>query len=143
MCSNINQTQIQVRYSETDQMAVAYHGNYFAWFEIGRTELMREAGLPYGELEDNGLFLPVLKAYCEYKSSVLYDDVVTVITRTEKLSGTRIKFTYEIIRDHKVLAEGYTEHAFLQKGGKPVILYKHNSLLWERLSAVIGPDEKR
>ncbi len=137
MCYKRNETEVRVRYSETDQMGVAYHANYLPWFEIGRTELMRSSGFSYKELEDNGLFLPVLQVNCEYVSSAFYDDQLVVITTVTKLTGTRVKFEYEIYRESKQLAKGYTEHAFLKKGEKPVILYKFNPVLWDRFCSVL------
>jgi len=128
-----NETTFRVRYQETDQMGVVYHANYLVWFETGRTELMREMELPYIEFEKSGLLLPVLKAYCEYKHSARYDDQVTVITRLSSLQNVRLNFDYEIKRGSKLLAKGYTEHAFINENGKPVALKKTNPFLWNRL----------
>ena len=128
-----NETTFRVRYQETDQMGVVYHANYLVWFETGRTELMREMELPYIEFEKSGLLLPVLKAYCEYKHSARYDDQVTVITRLSSLQNVRLNFDYEIKRGSKLLAKGYTEHAFINEKGKPVALKKTNPFLWNRL----------
>ncbi len=128
-----NETLFRVRYNETDQMSVAYHANYLVWFEMGRAELMREIGLPYIEFEKSGLMLPVLKVYCEYKHAAHYDDELYVITRLSNLQKVRLTFDYEIRREGKLLARGYTEHAFINQDGKPVALKKFSPFLWNRL----------
>lgn len=128
-----NETMIRVRYEETDQMGVAYHAKYLVWFEIGRTELMRSIGLPYIEFEKSELFLPVLKAYCEYKHAARYDDQLMITTRLEILQYVRLTFNYEIRRAGKLLARGYTEHAFINDKGRPIVLKKFSPFLWNRL----------
>ncbi len=135
-----NETKIRVRYQETDQMGMAYHANYLAWFEIGRTELMRSIGLPYIEFEKSNLYLPVLKAYCEYKHAARYDDLLTIITFIESLQYVRTVFNYEIRRDDKKIAGGYTEHAFINEAGRPVVLKKISPFLWNRLYKALESD---
>ncbi len=135
-----NETKIRVRYQETDQMGMAYHANYLVWFEIGRTELMRSIGLPYIEFEKSSLYLPVLKAYCEYKHAARYDDLLTIITFIESLQYVRTVFNYEIRRDDKKIAGGYTEHAFINEAGRPVVLKKISPFLWNRLYKALESD---
>ncbi len=135
-----NETTIRVRYQETDQMGMAYHANYLVWFELGRTELMRSIGLPYIEFEKSNLYLPVLKAYCEYKHAARYDDLLTIITFIESLQYVRTVFNYEIRRDDKKIAGGYTEHAFINEAGRPVVLKKISPFLWNRLYNALGRD---
>lgn len=133
-----NQATVRVRYEETDQMGVAYHAKYLVWFEIGRTELMRSIGLPYIEFEKSKLFLPVLKAYCEYKHAARYDDELTIKTRLESLQNVRLTFNYDILREGKLIARGYTEHAFMNESGRPVALKKFSPFLWNRLCQALG-----
>jgi len=130
---HINETVFRVRYQETDQMGVAYHANYLVWFEMGRTELMRSIGLPYIEFEKSNLYLPVLKAYCEYKHAVRYDDELTVLTNLDSLEKVRLVFKYELHKDGRKMAFGYTEHAFINAAGRPVVLKKVSPFLWNRL----------
>lgn len=138
-----NKTTVRVRYEETDQMGVAYYANYLVWFEVGRSELMRSIGLPYLEFEKSKLYLPVLKAYCEYKYAVRYDDQITVITHLDHLQKVRLNFQYEIRLNDKLMARGYTEHAFINERGKPVVLKKISPFLWNHLcKAVEEYDEK-
>lgn len=137
-----NETEIRVRYKETDQMGVAYHANYLIWFEVGRAELMRSIGLPYREFEKNGLFLPVLKVYCEYKHAVKYDEQITVVTRLQELQNVRLYFSYEIRLDNRLMAGGYTEHAFINEKGKPVALKKTSPFLWNHLCKAIEKQQE-
>jgi len=130
---NANETVFRVRYQETDQMGIAYHANYLVWFEMGRTELMRSFGLPYIEFEKSSLYLPVLKAYCEYKHAIRYDDEITVLTKLNSLGKVRLVFNYELYKDGRKMAFGYTEHAFINEVGRPVVLKKVSPFLWNRL----------
>ena len=71
-------TQIRVRYADTDQMKVVYHGKFLEYFEVGRTALIRSLGLPYAELESRGILLPVIEAYAKYRKPARYDDLLSV-----------------------------------------------------------------
>lgn len=112
---------IRVRYSETDQMGVAWHGEYFAWFEVGRTDLLRGQGLTYSELEKRGLRLPVIETHARYLKPVFYDDLLEVRTRVTALTGARIAFAYEVHRagTHGPLATGGTTHGAVDARGRP------------------------
>jgi acyl-CoA thioester hydrolase len=109
----VGQTQIRVRYAETDQMGVVYHANYLVWFEIGRVELMRQRGLNYSRLEvEEGCGIAVVEAKVRYKAPARYDDELVIETRVVKVRGPIIQFGYKIIRqaDALVLCEGETIH---------------------------------
>ncbi|HMJ85155.1 MAG TPA: thioesterase family protein [Vicinamibacterales bacterium] len=112
---------MRVRYAETDQMGVVYYANYLVWFEIGRTDLLRQNGWSYREMEVDGYSLPVIDAQCAYKASAKYDDEIEVRTSGGMLSPVRVKFSYEVVRaaDRTVLATGSTVHATLDRDGKP------------------------
>lgn len=88
---------LRVRYAETDQMGVVYHGNYAQYFEMGRVEWLRNKGISYKELEDGGVMLPVVSLNMNYKKPAYYDDELTIVTRLEFLGGVKIEFSYEII----------------------------------------------
>lgn len=111
----------RVRYAETDKMGVVYYANYLVWFEIGRTDWLRDTGLTYRAMEDAGVQLPVIEAHCEYRQGARYDDEVRIQTRAHKLSPVRIRFEYEVIRhaDGARLASGYTVHAAIDRQGRP------------------------
>jgi acyl-CoA thioester hydrolase len=115
------QTTTRVRYPETDRMGIAHHTHYFTWFELGRTELMRQVGCAYGDLEEHsGIFFPVVEASADFLASARYDEVVTITTRLVRARGVRVRFTYVITReDGTVLATGRTEHASVDRRGRP------------------------
>ncbi|SDC08890.1 acyl-CoA thioester hydrolase [Paenibacillus sp. UNCCL117] len=114
--------EIRVRYQETDQMGVVYHANYLTWLEIGRTEMIRELGIPYERLEAQGLLLPVLEADLKFRQPARYDDRVTVYTRLESLTPMRLHFAYEVKRDDDLLVAGATRHVWVNRSWKPVRL---------------------
>lgn len=115
-----SRTQITVRYAETDMMGIVYHGNYLPWFEVGRTTLLKECGLPYRELEAQGYRLPVLEVGVKYSKPALYDDLLTVITRLNERPTLRIRLEYEVRRGDDLLVTGFTTHAFINQKGEPV-----------------------
>lgn len=114
-------TRLRVRYAETDQMGVVYHGNYFAWFEVGRVELLREVGWSYKALEADGFSLPVIEATCQYRHPARYDDWLEIRTTGRMTSPLRVEFTYELVRveDDRVLATARTTHVAVTPEGKP------------------------
>jgi acyl-CoA thioester hydrolase len=112
---------VRVRYAETDKMGVVYYANYFVWFEVGRTDWLRDTGSNYRALEEDGIQLPVIEAHCEYRQGARYDDEIDIRTRAHKLSPVRIQFDYQIVRraDSMVLATGHTVHAAIDRQGRP------------------------
>ncbi|MCG0274802.1 MAG: acyl-CoA thioesterase [Thermosediminibacteraceae bacterium] len=134
------EASVSVRYAETDQMGVVYHANYYVWFEVGRSEFFDAIGLPYADMEKDGIFLPVIECFCRYKRSARYGDRIKVKTRVVEIKPTRVKLAYEIFRegDGVLLAEGYTEHAFTGKDGRPVNLKKSHPEVWNTLVKGIG-----
>jgi acyl-CoA thioester hydrolase len=115
-----SRTQVTVRYAETDMMGVVYHGNYLPWFEVGRTTLLKELGLPYRQLEEEGFRLPVLEVSARYLRPAVYDDTVTIVTRLHDRPLLRIRLEYEVKRGEELLATGHTVHAFIDREGRPV-----------------------
>lgn len=117
----VNKTEIRVIYADTDQMGVVYHSNYLRYFEIGRTELLRELGISYKEMEACGLFLPVKEAFIDYRISIKYDDIIIINTCIDKLKNVSLKLKYEIRakEDSNLLyTTGYTLHPFINKNGE-------------------------
>lgn len=114
-------SSVRVRYAETDQAGVAYHGEYFAWFEVGRTDLLRAQGLTYRELEQQGLRLPVIEVHARFLQPALYDDVLEIRTLLAAVSGARIGFDYAVHRGGtaSALATGSTAHAAVDLAGRP------------------------
>jgi acyl-CoA thioester hydrolase len=118
----VTTSHVRVRYAETDKMGVVYYANYFVWFEVGRTDWLRDRGWTYREMEAEGLRLPVIEAHSEYRLGARYDDDVDIRTHARRLSPVRLQFDYEIIRraDGAVLATGHTVHATIDRQGRPV-----------------------
>ncbi len=119
--SGLSSSRIRVRYAETDQMGVAYHGGYFAWFEVGRTDLLRARGVTYRELESRDVRLPVIETGARFLRPVLYDDLIEIRTRVSEVSGARLRFDYELHRDGTdgPLATAFTAHAAVNGKGRP------------------------
>jgi acyl-CoA thioester hydrolase len=116
-----SRSSIRVRYAETDQMGIAHHAEYFAWFEVGRTDLLRAHGLTYRDLEKRGVHFPVIGTEARFLRPAYYDDVLEVRTEVASLTGARISFQYEIHRDGTggPLATARTEHAAVDAQGRP------------------------
>jgi acyl-CoA thioester hydrolase len=114
------ETEVRVRYSETDQMGIVYHAHYLVWFEIGRTEWCRAAGLPYAGMERSGLLIPVTRAECTFRRRSRYDDPIRIRTRMAELAGRGCRFGYEVVNpDGDRLADGATSHIFTDPSGRP------------------------
>lgn len=109
-------TKTRIRYSETDQMGVVYHGNYAQFFELGRTEWLRKLGITYKDMETNGILLPVISLQCNFIKSALYDDVLTIKTVLKKKPMVKIEFDYEIInQNNEIICTGNTVLAFINR----------------------------
>jgi acyl-CoA thioester hydrolase len=100
-------------------MGVVYYANYLVWFEVGRTEWLRETGWSYREMEHDGVSLPVIEAHCEYRQPARYDDELEVRTRATRLTPVRVRFDYDVVRGDETVAAGYTVHAALDRAGRP------------------------
>jgi acyl-CoA thioester hydrolase len=118
----VGRTTARVRYPEIDRMGVAHHAVYLIWFELGRTELMRECGCPYGEVEEReGILFPVVDLGCRFLAPARYDEVLDITTRLTAAKGARVRFEYQVERSAGPvrLAEGYTVHAAVGCDGRP------------------------
>ena len=117
----IRSTRVRVRYAETDRMGVVYYANYFVWFEVGRTEWLRETGWSYREMEGEGISLPVIEACCDYRRAARYDEELEIRTRATLMTPVRIRFDYEVWRpgEDTPAAAGHTIHAAVDTGGRP------------------------
>ncbi|MGH9317650.1 MAG: acyl-CoA thioesterase [Thermoanaerobaculia bacterium] len=114
------ETSLRVRYAETDRMGVVYHGHYLVWFEIGRTEYCRAAGLPYRKMEESGLWILVTRAECTYRRGARYDDAIRVRSRLTELQSRGLTFSYEVMdAEDRPLADGSTRHVFADSSGRP------------------------
>ena len=126
---------IRVPYADTDRMGVVYHTNYIKYFEVGRTEYLREIGCPYSRLEDEGIWLPVASVYCEYKSPAVYDDLLTVNTWVKDFKGATIVMAYEITRKetNELIVKGETKHPVTNDRLKPIRLRNVNPRVYNMI----------
>lgn len=123
--AQVYETELRVRYAETDQMGVVYHSNYLVWFEVGRVEMLRELGFHYREMEkQDDTHIAVVEARCRFKSPALYDDLITVRTRLLNVRDSLLHFGYEVVRssDGTLLAEGETIHLVVDREFKRIRL---------------------
>jgi acyl-CoA thioester hydrolase len=140
---------LRVRYQETDQMKVVYHANYLNWFEIGRTEWVREAGITYRDMEEQGLLLPVTHLEVSFLQPAHYDDWITICTHMAEMSPLRVRFQSRIVigdlsADHgptlwseeppgEKLVEGSTRHVWVNAAWKPVRLDREAPAFYEKM----------
>ena len=112
-----NETEQRVYYADTDHGGVVYYSNYLKWFEIGRTEILRQSGFDYNDFEKQNIIAPVVEVKCNYNEPAKYNDVIIIKTSIGNIGNSSIKFHYEIIRKNnsKLLAEGYTVNVFVNK----------------------------
>ncbi|MBN1354050.1 MAG: acyl-CoA thioesterase [Candidatus Omnitrophica bacterium] len=113
-------TEVRVRYDETDRMGVVYYGKYFTWLEVARTEFFRNLGMPYADLESEGIRLMVTKASCAYKSPSTYDELLAIETSIKDVGNTSLAFSYVIFRKDTLIATAETVHVFTDQKGKPI-----------------------
>lgn len=120
----MNQSEMKLiaRYAETDQMGIVHHSHYAVWFEAGRTDFLKKAGVSYSSLEAMGFMLPLYEMNCKFKSPAKYEDEILVITKISFMSQVRLHLSYQVINsaNSKLLVTGETMHAWTDKTFKPV-----------------------
>ena len=114
-----SRASVTVRYAETDMMGIVYHANYLPWFEVARTQLLREQGFPYRQLEADGYRIPVLEVAAKFIRPAVYDDNLTVVVTMREKPLLRIRLEYEVFRGEELLATGHSSHAFCDLNGRP------------------------
>jgi acyl-CoA thioester hydrolase len=115
--------ELRVRYSETDQLGTFYNSRALEWFECGRTELLRSIGLPYAQMEERGVFLPLVEAHVNYRGRAKYDDLLAITSRLTLAGRASLRFDVEILMagaGGARVADGYTLHAITDNNGKPM-----------------------
>lgn len=119
-------TQARVAFADTDAMGVVYHANYLRWFENGRTELLREIGFPYTELEKWPIWMPLAHASMDYKKSARYDDLIEIVTRFSEVGHASLVLYYEIFNKEtgELLVTGTTRHGITDDKLKPIAIKK-------------------
>ena len=136
-----NVATYRVIYGDTDQMGVVYYANYLRWFERGRTELLRQIGMPYASIEAEGFFFPVIEVSCRYLKPARFDDEIAIQTMLTALNRATLDFSYKISRknDGQLLAEGSTRHACVDREGKAIRI---TPALENSLKAALSPAPK-
>ena len=130
----INETPITARYAETDQMGIIHHSIYPVWFEVGRTNFIKMLGISYSQLEKDGVMLPLSALDCRYIKPIHYEDEVIVQTSVMKLTVSRIQFSYKVLLDGVLMAEGSTTHGFVSSDTlRPLNMKKFNQQLFEKM----------
>jgi acyl-CoA thioester hydrolase len=114
--------EVRVRYAETDAFGYLHHAQYFVYFEMGRTELLRAVGVRYRDMERRGLFYVVSRLECRYRAPARYDDVLTLTTRTERLTRVRVDHSYELKRGGQLLTEASSTLVLVDRDGRPTAL---------------------
>jgi len=112
------ETTIRVRYAETDRMGLLHHANYLIYFEQARTELLRDQGKTYKDVEDAGFFLVLTKFEVKYRSPAKYDDLLTIRTTVTRTTPIRIEHRYEVLCENRLVAEGSSTLACVDRDGK-------------------------
>ncbi len=114
-------TRVRVRYAETDRMGVVYYANYLVWFEVGRTDWLRQSGWSYRQMERDGISLPVIEAHCQYRQPARYDDEIEIATRATLMTPVRVRFYYELTRtgEDGSISAGHTVHVAIDANGRP------------------------
>ena len=121
MTGRASHSRIRVRFAETDKFGYAYHGAYFVWFEVGRTDWLRERGMTYVDLMTKDIHLPVVSTDARFLRPVGYDDSIEIVTTLTRVTGVRLLFEYELRLEHQkeTLTRAHTEHAAVDGTGRP------------------------
>ncbi|WP_039655589.1 acyl-CoA thioesterase [Clostridium tyrobutyricum] len=128
-------TKIKVRYAETDKMGIAYHSNYYIWFEVAREDFIKKLDITYNEMEQRGILMPLVETYCKYLRPSVYDDELIVETSIGELTPVKIILNYKVIHAStgKRIAKGKTTQTFVNKDFKIINLQKKYSNFWNKL----------
>lgn len=134
------ETRFIARYAETDQMGIIHHSNYAVWFEAGRTDFLKNAGVSNTNIEAKGILLPLYEMNCKFKSPAKYEDEILVLTSLKQISRVRLSFSYQVINAATLIliATGETMHAWTDKSLKPVNAAKTVPEIYSLLSKVVN-----
>lgn len=137
------ETRFTARYAETDQMGIIHHSNYAVWFEAGRTDFLKKAGVSNTNIEAKGILLPLYGMNCQFKAPAKYEDEIIVVTSLKQISRVRLCFSYQVLNtaNHKLLATGETMHAWTDKTLKPVNAEKIAQDIYSILSKAVSQNK--
>jgi len=133
---------LNVRYYETDQMAIVHHSNYIRWFEEARLDLMTQLGVSYAALEKQRVLIPVVDVSCKYLVSARYGDTVSIFPIVTEYTGVKLCFRYEVrnTKDNTLLATGTSCHCFVNEAGRPFSLRRQEPALHKLFLSLLDPE---
>ena len=135
------ETTLTVRYAETDMMGIVHHSRYYPWFEVARTDFIKQTGMTYTQMEKDGILLPLAESGAKYLKGLLYEDNVVIVARLAELRVSRCRFEYEVFRvnngERELCSTGFTMHAFTSPDFKPLNLKKKAPQLWEKMLSLV------
>lgn len=139
----VSKTELRVRYAETDKMGIVHHSRYYPWFEIARSDFIRESGISYAKMEEDGILLPLTETGAKYFAGLCYDEEVEIFCRLTQLRPARCTFSYEVYRkrDQKLTTTGITRHGFVGADFRPINLQKKFPQLWKLLQDLLDTEE--
>lgn len=135
----VGKTYLTVRYAETDMMGIVHHSRYYPWFEVARTEFIKNCGMKYSDMEKMGMLLPLTKTEASYHHGLRYEDEVLIECRVSKLTVARCEFLYKVYKlpEMKLCTEGKTAHGFTDENFRPINLKKKFPKIWEIMENAI------
>ena len=135
----MTETFLTVRYSETDRMGIVHHSRYYPWFEIARSDFIKQIGLKYSELEEKGVLMPLVETGSRYLGSCTYEDEIVIETRLAKLGPAKCEFSYNVYKlpERKLINIGKTVLGFVDTDMRPVNMKKVHPELFDKLEALI------
>lgn len=129
-------------YYETDKMGIVHHSNYVRWLEEARIDLLKQIGLPYDEMEKNGIMIPVLSVSCQYKYAVKFNETVCIKMKMEDFTGLKFKISYRVTDkesgDIRVIGE--SAHFFVDDNFKPIRVKNVNPKIYDTFNSIVGVD---
>ncbi|MCI8482676.1 MAG: acyl-CoA thioesterase [Clostridia bacterium] len=127
------ESELVVRYAETDQMGIVHHSVYPIWYEIARTDFIKKLGMTYSNIEAMGIMTPLVNLNCHYLRPACYEDILCVRAWISKLTPAKIEFSYEIYKKETLISTGTTLHAWVGKDLKPMNIKKNFPNIYEKL----------
>lgn len=135
-------TNITVRYAETDMMGIVHHSRYYPWFEQARTEFIKNAGMSYRKMEEEGVLLPLTETHAKYIIPLKYEDEVKIITHMTRLRAASCEFGYEVYKGEELCTTGRTVHAITDSSFKPYNLKKAKPDMWRILNNLVLKEDE-
>lgn len=137
-----HETKIRVQYYETDAMGIVHHSNYIRYFETARTEMIRDNGYSYDDIEKAGVWMPVLSVNVEYKMPAIYDEMISVYCSVEKLRGASLDLSYEVRgADGRLCAVGSSSHGFTDPDLKPLRMKRDKPEIYAFFQGLRGDED--